>query len=336
MNLPELSTATSATVDLVPHLGREGETVIVVVMKQLFQVDRRDRVHRVGGAKLRMTDEPWGDEDTSSIKLPSDVCIRKVTTDVVVVGDAMGVYQPSVTELDVLLRVGPVKKLLRVFGPRVWYRSLTAVVLSDPARFTSQRVSWEHAFGGTDDSDPTDVLEEPRNPVGRGLARAPATLIDQLGPCIEDPTDLLASHRSRPAPAGLGAIARHWMPRRQYGGTYDAAWRRERMPLPPLDFDERFNQVATPALITPTPLRGGEPVDVVNMCAGSLQFPLPRIAFFVGATFESGRKEYRSMLDTVVLLPNERQVELTWRAPVLVPKHGSKLRAVRVYEKRIL
>jgi hypothetical protein len=207
VSLPELGTATAATVDLVPQLGRDGDEVIVVVMKQLFHVDRRDRVHRIAGAKLRVADEPW-DGGRSSIRFPSDVCIRKPSTDVVVAGRAVGVYEPRVTHLDVLVRVGPVSKVLRVFGPRVWYRGLTGVVLSDPAPFVSTPVCWEDAFGGSDDSDPAKLLEEPRNPVGRGLARDPSKLIDQPGPRIEDPTDVIASHRSRPAPGGLCALAR--------------------------------------------------------------------------------------------------------------------------------
>ncbi|HEY8038206.1 MAG TPA: DUF2169 domain-containing protein, partial [Polyangiaceae bacterium] len=257
---------------------------------------------------------------------------------VVVVGNAEGVYSPRVKQLDVLVHVGPVKKLLRVFGARVWYRGLTGLALSPPEPFERQAIRWEYAFGGFDGTDPEKPLEEPRNPVGRGIARDRASLVDQLAPCVEDPTDLITSEKSRPVPAGVGALGRHWMPRRQYVGTTDELWKRERMPLSPLDFDERYNQLAAPDLITPSPLQGDEPVEVVNMCAdGSMKFPLPRIAFHVGATYDDrSKKEYRSMLDTVLLTPSDRRVELTWRAALLVPRPARKLRDIQVFEKTIL
>jgi hypothetical protein len=340
MHLPTLSKATTATVDLIPQLGRDGDMVLVVVMKQLFYVDRRDRLQRIDGAKLQMADELWDEDkpETSSVKVPSDVCIRKPSTDVIVAGYAQGPYLPRVKQLDVLVRVGPVKKLLRVFGTRVWYKGLTTLSLSPPEPFESIPLRWEHAFGGFDDSDLEKVIEEPRNPVGRGLARDRASLVDQAGPQIEDPTDLIINDKSRPNPAGVGALGRHWMPRRQYVGTIDDLWKKERMPLLPLDFDERYNQVAPPELITPAPLRGGEPVEVVNAGAqGSLRCELPRIAFHVGATYDDrSKKEYRSMLDTVLLLPTERRIELTWRAALLIPRPAAKLRSMQVFEKTLV
>jgi hypothetical protein len=340
MDVPGLSQATTAKVGLIPQLGRDGDMVLVVVMKQLFQVDRRDVVHRIDGAEVRFADVMW-DEDApekSSVKYPSDVCIRKPSTDVVVVGSAEAPYLPRVKQLDVLVRVGPVKKLLRVFGTRVWYRGVTTLALSPPEPFQTQPVRWEYAFGGYDDSDPTKPIEEPRNPVGRGLARDRSTLVDQPGPSVEDPTDLITNDKSRPAPAGVGALGRHWMPRRQYVGTIDDLWKKERMPLLPLDFDERYNQLATPELIAPAPLRGGEPAEIVNMSAlGSLRFELPRIAFHVGATFDDKtKKEYRSMLDTVVVMPTDRRLEMTWRTALLVPRPARKLRSIEVHEKTIL
>lgn len=340
MDVPSISKTTTATVDVLPQLGRDGDMVFVVLLKQLFYVDRRDAVHRIEGAKLRTADTMWDEDnpETSSVKFPSDACIRKPSTDVVVVGNAEGTYLPKVKQLDVLVRVGPVKKLLRVFGTRLWYKGLTGLSLTPPEPFQSVPLRWEYAFGGFDDTNPEKPLEEPRNPVGRGVRRDRSSLVDKPAPCIEDPTDLITSDKSWPAPAGVGALGRHWMPRRQYVGTVDELWKKERMPLLPLDFDERYNQLATPELITPEPLRGGEPVEVVNMCAlGSLKFQLPRIAFHVGATYEDKtKKEYRTTLDTVVVMPTERRLELTWRTAMLVPRPARKLRLLQVHEKTIL
>src|SRR5207247_1819827 len=83
---------------------------------------------------------------------------------------------------------------------------------------------------------------EPRNPAGTGVARKSATLIHQPAPRIEDPRELISSEKTRPAPAGVGALGRHWEPRRKYVGTTDKLWLEERMPLLPHDFDERSNE----------------------------------------------------------------------------------------------
>ena len=109
------------------------------------------------------------------------------------------------------------------------------------------------------------------------------------------------------------------------------------MPLPPLDFDERYNQAAPPPMIAPSYLKGGESVELHNLCAdGPLAFALPRLAFFVGARTDRGTTEYRPALDTVLLQPNERSFELTWRAAIPWPRPSRRLCAINVYEKMIL
>lgn len=49
--MPLLSKATNASVDLIPQLGRDGDMVLVVILKERFFVSRRDRVERVGDAE---------------------------------------------------------------------------------------------------------------------------------------------------------------------------------------------------------------------------------------------------------------------------------------------
>lgn len=339
MELPVLNQATAATVHLLPQLGMDGGTVIVAIIKQRFQVDQRGQVARVEGAQVRLADEPWDEDkpDKSSIKYPADACVRKPSTDVIVTGSAVAPAKRNATSLDVTVRVGALERRLRVFGLRVWYKGIAGLSLSPPQPFEELPLRWEYAYGGFDDSNPEKPLEEARNPVGRGIARDPSTLVHQPAPAIEDPADLISTHRSKPEPAGVGPLGRHWAPRRSYLGTMDERWRKERMPLPPLDFDERYNQVASPRLIAPGYLKGGEPVLLHNLCPdGPLSFHLPRLAFFVGARTDDGTTEHRPALDTVLLEPNERCFELTWRAAIPSPRPNRRLRAINVHEKMIL
>ena len=72
----------------------------------------------------------------------------------VVVGEAVAPGEAPVQELDVHVLVGPVRKSLKVFGPRIWYGGLAGLALTPPRPFTRQPLRWEHAFGWMDTADP--------------------------------------------------------------------------------------------------------------------------------------------------------------------------------------
>lgn len=333
--LPELQNATSATAQLFPQLAASGRYVTLVVLKQRFDVspdgvarDRRDAV-------VRAVDEPWDEDapETSSIKYPSDVGGAKPATDVLVVGSARSPGAQPAPSVDVSVRVGPVHTDLRVHGPRAWFDGLTGVRPSNPVPFTDLPLRWEHAWGGFDDSDSGAPLEEPRNPVGSGVTRDPSALVGERAPSIEHPDHPVSAAGGKGTPAGVGALGRHWEPRRRYVGTYDEAWERERMPLPPLDFDDRFHQVAPEPLIAPGHLKGGEPVELIGLHEeGPIRFALPRrdyhvVALGTGTTM-------RCLLDTVLLEPNERRVELTWRA--IVDGYRATMPRLHVFQKELV
>jgi|SRR5215472_141811 len=335
MNTPQLDTRTDATVGVFPQLGVDGSTVMVVVIKQRFCLGIDGSVDPEPGAKIRPVDVPWDpDADVSSPKYPGDLCIRKPSTDVIIVGYAVAREEKPTRELDVHVRVGPVEKRIRVFGLRVWFKSLGSYALTPPQAFVRQPVKWESAYGGMDASDPQRAVHEPRNPMGTGVAGDPAALVHRPAPSIEDPADLIKSHRSRPAPAGIAAIGPNFQPRQKYAGTMDQKWQDERMPIPPLDFDDRFNHVAAPGMIAPSYLRGGEEVAITSMHrSGAVAFKLPRRSFFVGAELDGALKEARPALDTVLIEPTDLLMEMTWRSAIPSPRPARRLRAIQVFEK---
>lgn len=336
MSFPELSKRTVAAVELVPLLALDGRDMVVVIIKRRFGFATAGRVHPLSDAEIRLVDVPWdGDDPASSVKWPSDVCLRKPATDVVVVGEACEKGHAPVKELDVLVRLGPVQKALRVFGPRVFYKGATGLALSAPEPFRSVPLKWELAYGGTDTADPKRGVREPRNPVGRGVASDPRSLLHKPALQIEDPRALWG--QASPVPAGVAALPPHFAPRSGFTGTYNDRWERERMPLPPLDFDERHNQVATPDLICPGFLKGGERMELLNMSPlGVLHCTLPRLAFGVLASRDSGREEYGVVLDTVVVDTSVPAVELVWRTAIPQGVLRRCVRGISVYDKRVL
>lgn len=326
MWIPPLENATGATAGLFRSIAADGWRLLVVV-KQAYEISSEGRLRSVPGAALRLGDEPWSDEH-ASVRFPHDLAPVKRCTDCVVVGDAVAPAEAPVRELTVRVEIGEAVASARVVGPRTWVDTGSSVVPSGPLPFTRAPLRWEHAFGGLDDSNPDRVLEEPRNPLGVGLSHDPRRLVGSLTPHVERVEDPIRDHRSRPAPAGFGALSPSFEPRRSAAGTHDDRWRLARMPMPPLDQDEAFHQVAPPELRSSEPLRGGEVVRLLGLHPrGAVTFELPRGRFLVEAPASDGRTELAATLDTVMLEPNALRCELVWRAAVRWPAGATRRRS---------
>lgn len=319
--------------DFVVHpqllLDKDGEKLAAIV-KASFEVVPGDDTLKLApplrARAVRLADLPWGEPDKSSIAYPADVCLRKPGTDVVVVACAFAPSGKPVPSFDVRVEVGHLTKSLRVHGLRVWQQGGAGLSKARPVSEVELR--YENAWGGYDDSDPAEIVEEPRNPIGRGRVREAASLSDQPAPQIEDAAFPITSARYEGPPAGVGAIGRHWEPRRKYAGTYDATWLETRCPLPPDDLDDRFQLCASHGLSAAKPLRGGEDVALLNMLpTGVTRFKLPRVALEM--TFVvPGRAPARFVphLDTVLIdllaVSDDKPaaVEMVWRASVKAPR----------------
>src|SRR5262249_34378976 len=140
-------------------------------------------------------------------------------------------------------------------------------------------IVYEKAFGGVDQkSDHPERDWEWRNPVGTGFAISPDHLDGVALPNIEYPNELIRKWKDRPCPAGFGPIGCHWQPRVEFAGTYDDKWMKERQPLLPEDFDDRFFQCTPQDQQAADFLHGGEPVELLGLTpGGELQFRLPKI-----------------------------------------------------------
>ncbi|MFO0757405.1 MAG: DUF2169 domain-containing protein [Byssovorax sp.] len=310
---------------VVPALDMDGVEQAVVVFKSTYSLRGQDLSPADKQAPLVLADTHHGEPGKSSIKYASDLSPAKPGTDVVLIGHAHAPSAPA-TVLDVDLRVGPLRKVVRVYGDRYYYKSISSYGISGPTRFTKIPLVYERAFGGVDDShaDPGAHEREARNDVGMGFvaARSARDLEGAPLPNLEDPNDLIDGPTSRPAPACFGFTARHWAPRARLAGTYDARWEAERSPFLPLDFDPRYHHGAHPDLISPRPLRGGEPVTITHVSpyGGPIQFTLPPRQFEVTAQIKGSPLTAVPQLDTVVIEPDEDRVMLTHRAVIRCPK----------------
>ena len=292
---------------------RNGAEVWLVAAKCTFDI-RPDGSTVVSDdqAPVLRVPEYNGEPGKSSVRFEADLNLTKKTTDVILVGHAYAPHARPVAQMDVGFRVGPVQKVLRVSGDRTW----GAVGTSSPQKFSRMPLVYERAFGGVDQkSEQPERDWEWRNPVGTGFAVSRGNLRGVAVPNFEYPNEPVASWKDRPRPAGFGPIGPHWQPRAGFAGTYDAAWMKERQPLLPADFDDRFFQCAPLDQQSPSFLHGGEPVVLYRLTpGGELRFSLPKIFLGFETRFYDGSRETHKerRLHTVIIDGDVPRVSLLW------------------------
>lgn len=277
----------------------------------------------------------WADPAASSLRAAGDVTLLKPSTDVMLIGRAISSLGP-VHSMEVSMEVGSVQQILRVTGDRVWTRDGKTWRATAPGAFDRMPLRWELAFGGSSPADAAHPVEnEPRNPVGRGFVASWETDLEGRPlPNIEDPGCLMSAPYDRPTPAGFAPLAPAWLGRRQYAGTYDAAWQKGRAPHLPLDFDPRFLHAAPSSLVPAQRFIGGEPVCLRGVAAGALQFDLPSPDVELAFDFAGAEIAAEAQLDTILFEPDLARMQMVWRAPLAVDKRLLKLKRFQVSTAR--
>lgn len=259
-----------------------------------------------------------GDDPAQAVVYPTDFAPFKPRADVIVNAVAHAPGGRPVPQFEVRLKVGGMTKALAAVGPRTWTaRLLGGADISAPAPFTSVPVSFANAFGSPSDK---------RNPLGRGRG-------SEAAPLIEDPARRAAGPRDDAPPAGFSAIAPSWQSRASLVGTYDAAWRKERWPWFPRDFDWGFFNSAPRDQQIDGYLKGDEPIELENLHAehALLRTALPalRVRTFLkerGAGGEIRFREAPLQLDTLWIDVPEGKLVLVWRG--LAEVRGPKMREI--------
>jgi hypothetical protein len=327
--------------------------IFCVLVKRTYDI-RGGSVIRAGEDKpLHLADvyyEP-GDPETCSVRYESDLSPFKVAADVVVVGTVYAPGNRPVQTMDAGIDVNGTFKQVRVFGDRkCLYNVNGPPTVTDPVPFKEMPVRYELAYGGTDSvSIPDMPFAYPRNHLGRGfvLKNARETLNDLALPNFEDPFDLLTPERiavgepdgwwRQPMPQGLGWYQRTWYPRCSFVGSVpgfvdpDAVLREEQLGLVPRrqfalarrfklpSFDIRFNNGASPGLTVPY-LNGGEYVRLSHFTSeGLLEFVLPQGAPRIAMDIGMGERELQAVLQTVLIRPDDRQLDQVWRGSYEYP-----------------
>lgn len=319
---------------------KNGAEVWLVAVKGTYEI-KPDGATALAEKQVEvcMAPEYFGEPDKSSLKYESDLVHIKLNTDIILHGHAYAPSGRSATSVDVMMKVGKFSKTLRVFGDRYWQNGLIGLKITEPQPFVKMPIIYERAFGGVDQksADPKKHGWERRNPLGTGFTVASEHLVAQRLPNVEYPNELISSWKQRPHPAGFGPIARDWSPRVELAGTYNKKWEKERLPLLPVDFDERFYQCAPEDQQMPGYLKGGEPVELHHLSPrGLLRFMLPRVWLTFNTSLGGEIVEHRAKLHTVILEPDFPRVILVWHTSLPCHNKEHKLRKTVITEKEFI
>jgi hypothetical protein len=227
------------------------------------------------------------------------------------------------------------RRLALVSGDRYWQRGVQFDSPSKPIPFLRMPLVFERAFGG----DAPDAEHHSGNPLGLGIQP------DADGrvwlPNVEAHDHPIGNPGDRPAPLGFGPIPGHWPQRRQYAGTYDAAWFEQRYPLPPQDLDPRHWQLAPAAQQAAGHLRGGEEVMLVNLTPpgyaadGKLAFKLPKLTLAFQTYFTDGSSvASRSVIHSLILEPDYPRISIVHHMAVPCHAQVNRLDKTRILQKQ--
>ncbi|MHB8079759.1 MAG: DUF2169 family type VI secretion system accessory protein [Candidatus Krumholzibacteriia bacterium] len=262
--------------EALPFPWPDGRAALTIILKGTFTIRPDERAEPAAEQlPILFADAPLDPENPAlGARFEADVVPFKPRADIVLVGKAHAPPRKLARALDASLRVGTVKKVVRVIGDRRWTCGgrLLPAAFSAAEPFREMELVYARAFGGVDAKGGGYCRY---NPVGRGyMAKKSKSAVDGTPlPNVEDPRHLIRKWDSRPRPAGFGFTGRGWLPRLRYLGTYDDAWRRDRAPAPPEDFRFEAYNGAHPDLQLKEDLRGDEEVELIHLT------PQPRLLF---------------------------------------------------------
>ena len=305
-----------------------GRELLVVAIKGTFSIPQDGSEPQLLQEQVPLVDADvyTGDPGFSAPLYEVDYAPHKLRCDVLLNGSAYAPNGKPTKKVPVKLRVGNMVKEFDVIGDRVWQVSNLGYTQSFPQPFTTMPISYDRAFGGSDDKHPDKSKHSAYMPntVGRGyhvnsghelMHNTPLPNTEERGKSVSLPA---GNYR----PMGFGVIARNWEPRYKLAGTYDQNWVDNVFPFLPADFNNAYYQAA-PVDQQIDFLQGNEVVELINLTQqGRTVFRLPKkeipVTFFLK---KGGKEEKQAMADTLVLEPDLNRFTITWRTQLPLKKN---------------
>ncbi len=316
-----LLNATGMAAGYTVALDKEGYEHVVVVVKGTFTLPRSGEAPKLADEQVPLVDADrfTGEPGRSATLVECDYVLEKPYCDVLLNGAAYAPGGRPVERVAVGLQVGSMRKSFAVWGNREWRAAGVGYAPSEPEPFTRLPISYDNAFGGTDERmrDPAQVRSYLPNPVGRGwhhhiyrelVIGAPVSNAEEIRDPVRDPG-------GRYRPMAFGPIGRGWPSRIRHAGTYDQDWIDKVFPFLPEDFDARYFQCAPEDQQIPH-MQGGEQAALINLTPdGRREFALPSVELpIVFFRRRADRVETKGTLDTLMFEPDAERFSMVWRA----------------------
>jgi hypothetical protein len=313
----------------------DGRDVAVALLKATWRFSTRGGIPvPVGDAQalpVWVGDRYGGDPAESPLQFASDVTCNKRGCDVAIVGYAYGLGRRESTAG---FRIGTLEKAVRVHGRRSVAHVLNRFAVGQAQTFEKISVGYESAYGGVWQGPDGKLLPCPTNPVGKG-AHCP----EQGGeaPHLEAPNHpYLGPSQAGSEPAALGFVPAGWQQRARFAGTFDQDWMTNRRPLLPKDFDLRFYNTVAQDQVLQAGLRGGEELLLIGLHpqAQQLRLTIPRFSCTAEFVVKSSSGRIPMVADTLLVLPDEEKLAITFRASYPMDVDIRYLRSITVAEVR--
>lgn len=239
--------------------------------------------------------------------IPSDGVFRKDGVDVAVLGDAMELNGRPTRAINVSVNIaGKLNHRITVFGNRQWVRKKIELSISDPKPFTSLPLTESLAYGGFGIWDGLEV-PYPKNIHGKGYLIEEQYVENSFLPNIENPNDLITTWKDQPNPVGIGMCNADGLKAEKY-----VAYNTEKKDL---EINYRLFNQSFPSMIVDD-LNTGEEIVVKGVSKdGVFKATVPKLTLFMKVKIGDKKLEKEMQYDQIVLLPNEKKLFMTYRAP---------------------
>lgn len=306
------------------QLDADGQEVFVAIFSATFSSNTNGDGLLPDPEQLpiNLGDVPFGNPALSSNRYESDIVPFKPGADIIVNGTARVPNGKPVRQMQVGLKVGAIRKVLAVLGDRAY----EAGGYSSPNPFTAIPIVYERAYGGT----AADGTIERRNPVGVGYkqARSADATVNTEAPNVIYAGEPFQGPLDRPKPAGFGTIGRGWLPRLPLAGTYDQTWLDTQWPLPPKDFDARYNLCAPVDQQLPS-MPIGETVSLIGLTPeGRWDFRIPEIVAPIRLLYDDRAEDHPFRADTLIIEPDRKRITLKARLSIVTKRNAPALREI--------
>lgn len=314
------------------HWHHDDSEIGIVIAKACFRRHRNGRFYPATPApQLVLTDIFAGDPAQTELVDEQDIAPGKEATDLLIRAIARSPGGAALPDWSVSVNIADrLSYGFQVRGPSMWRKALLGWKLEQPQPISELPLSYALAYGGAApgaNADEPPVFHQ-ENPAGIGFATK--ELLAQGQPFaaaqIADLAEMMAPNpEANMMVHGLGPVAKTWLPRRSFAGTFDDQWKQRRHPRMPEDYSLRFWNCAPRATqITPF-LKGNETIRIsgISHAPAPVEVTLPGAGLMLYAKGDNPH-DAPFTLDTVDLDlratdPGEHRITMIWRCHVPSP-----------------